>query len=410
MNEYHSKSEGSVKLEISGTPKDMLPLDTHTALLAQIKLLNKQLAEGCLNKANMSQATRRGLEQVNENHEILARNHKVSIENLETRIGQLSRQIAVLPSSSGGFTVKTVDKPKNETCKVVETNFRLVTRKEEVEKIKKDKIKEKKVEIEMDENGNQGNDEERGFTLDYFINKNSPRKRTKDQIMNEPNPLLPNYIKLPYPIIKKRLVQEDEEGMFERFIKMLKQLQEVGESSEVPPKMNDPREFSITCTIGGVKISHALCDLGSSINVMSLSKFKELEIGEIVPNNMTLSLVDSFVTRPLGVVQDVIVHVDGLTFPAGFLVIDMKNDLEGSEILGRPFLASGKAKIDVETDELILKFNKEKVVFHAYQWTPYVEDIDTCYKLKEKGSEVSKNMKKGVFTGVRIASSNFIIE
>lgn len=55
MNEYRSKSERSVKLETSGTSKGMLSLDTHTALLAQIELLNKQLAKWCLNKANVSQ-------------------------------------------------------------------------------------------------------------------------------------------------------------------------------------------------------------------------------------------------------------------------------------------------------------------------------------------------------------------
>lgn len=55
MNEYHYKSERSVKLETSGTPKGMLTIDTHTALLAQIELLNKQLAEGYLNKANVIQ-------------------------------------------------------------------------------------------------------------------------------------------------------------------------------------------------------------------------------------------------------------------------------------------------------------------------------------------------------------------
>lgn len=92
--------------------------------------------------------------------------------------------------------------------------------------------------------------------------------------------------------------------------------------------MNDPGELNITYTIGGMKIPHALYDLGSSINVMPLSKFKELEIGENVPRNMTLTLVNSFVTRPIGIVQDVIVHVDGLTFPADFVVIDVKNDSE----------------------------------------------------------------------------------
>lgn len=56
----------------------------------------------------------------------------------------------------------------------METDFGLVTRKEEVEKIKKDKIKEKKVEIEKKGNGNQGDKEERGVTLYYFIDKKSP--------------------------------------------------------------------------------------------------------------------------------------------------------------------------------------------------------------------------------------------
>ncbi|XP_050914803.1 uncharacterized protein LOC127129710 [Lathyrus oleraceus] len=144
-----------------------------------------------------------------------------------------------------------------------------------------------------------------------------------DQIMNEPNPPLLDYIKLPYPIIKKKLVHEDEAGIFENFKDMLKQLQvlmkggkqkltqeqvnmaekeETIELSEVPPKMKDPEEFNITCTIGGMKIPHNLCDLGSSINVIPLNKFKKLEIREIIPSNMTLTLVDSSVTRPLGIV------------------------------------------------------------------------------------------------------------
>ncbi|XP_050877994.1 uncharacterized protein LOC127081811 [Lathyrus oleraceus] len=167
--------------------------------------------------------------------------------------------------------------------------------------------------------------------------------------------------------------------------------EETVEPSELPPKMKDPGEFNITCTIGGLKIPHALCDLRSSINVMPLRKFKRLEIGEITSSNMTLTLVDSFVTCPLGVVQDVLVHVIGFTFPANFVVIDMKNDLEGSVILGRPFLATRKAKIDVETGELIFKFDKEKVLFHTIS---YVEDLETCYQLKEEGREVHKSVKK----------------
>lgn len=52
MNEYHSKSERSIKLETMGTPKGMLPLNTHTALLVHIELLNKNLALSSLGRAN----------------------------------------------------------------------------------------------------------------------------------------------------------------------------------------------------------------------------------------------------------------------------------------------------------------------------------------------------------------------
>lgn len=110
-------------------------------------------------------------------------------------------------------------------------------------------------------------------------------------------------------------------------------------------------------------------------------KSKELKIGEIFLRNMTLTSADLSVTHPLGIIQDVWVHVDGLTFPADIVVIDMKGDSGGSVILGRPFLTTGKAKLDVEIGELVLKF-KEKVVINAYEWTPYLEDLETCYQLE----------------------------
>ncbi|XP_050902840.1 uncharacterized protein LOC127115305 [Lathyrus oleraceus] len=168
--------------------------------------------------------------------------------------------------------------------------------------------------------------------------------------------------------------------------------EEMASPQVLPPKMKDSGKFTITCTISGEKITHALCDLGSSINVTPLKKLKELKIGEIIPSNMTLTLVYLFVTHPIGIVQDMLVQVDGLTFPAYFMVIDMKEYSGGSVILGRPFLATGKEKIDVEIGELILKFNKEKLVFNAYEWTPYMDDLDTFYQLEEKGSKVHKGM------------------
>lgn len=127
---------------------------------------------------------------------------------------------------------------------------------------------------------------------------------------------------------------------------------------------------------------------------MPLNKFKELKLGEIISSNMIPTLVDSSVTHPLGIVQDMLVHVDGLFFLANFVVIDMKGDSRGSIILGCPFLETWKALIDVETGELVLKFNKERVVFKVYEWTSYVDDLETCYQLEEKGNKDDKGKKE----------------
>ncbi|XP_050909932.1 uncharacterized protein LOC127123787 [Lathyrus oleraceus] len=94
----------------------------------------------------------------------------------------------------------------------------------------------------------------------------------------------------------------------------------------LPPKLKDPCKFTISCNIGGVKIPHTLCDLGSSINFIPLNKVKEFNLGEIIPSNMTLTLADSSITHLFGILQDVLVHVDGLMFPANFVILDRKGD------------------------------------------------------------------------------------
>ncbi|XP_050896471.1 uncharacterized protein LOC127103250 [Lathyrus oleraceus] len=125
-------------------------------------------------------------------------------------------------------------------------------------------------------------------------------------------------------------------------------------------------------------------DPGSSINSIPLNKVKELKEGEITPSNMILTLTNSSVTQPLRILRDILVHVDGLVLPVDFMVLDTKGDSGGSVILGCPFLAIVKAKIDVDIGELILKFNKEIVIFNVCEWTSYMEDLDTCYHMEEK--------------------------
>lgn len=55
-------------------------------------------------------------------------------------------------------------------------------------------------------------DESKGYTFNQLNDKNSPFRRTKKQIINEPNSKLLDYIKPPYPILKKTLKKEMEVG------------------------------------------------------------------------------------------------------------------------------------------------------------------------------------------------------
>ena len=103
----------------------------------------------------------------------------------------------------------------------------------------------------------------------------------------------------------------------------------------------------MTCTIGNAIFERALCDLGANINLMPLSIFRRLGLGEARPTTVTLQLVDRFLKHSRGVIEDVLVKVDKFIFPMDFIILNMEEDKEISIILGRPFLATGRAMIDV---------------------------------------------------------------
>ncbi|XP_075479310.1 uncharacterized protein LOC142520193 [Primulina tabacum] len=124
----------------------------------------------------------------------------------------------------------------------------------------------------------------------------------------------------------------------------------------------------------------ALCDLGASINLMSYSCFEKLGIGEVKPTTIPLQLADRSIKYPLGVIEDVLVKVDKFIFPFDFVMLDMEEDREIPLILDRPFLATGRALIDVEKGELVLRLNDEKVTFNVFRSMKYLGSSD-CYRI-----------------------------
>lgn len=59
----------------------------------------------------------------------------------------------------------------------------------------------------------------------------------------------------------------------------------------------------------------------------------------------------------------------------------MSEDYEIPLLLGRPFLATCRALIDVELGELILRFNKEKLVLNMFKAMKFQKENRQCYKI-----------------------------
>ena len=112
--------------------------------------------------------------------------------------------------------------------------------------------------------------------------------------------------------------------------------------------MKDPGSFTIPCIIGEHNFGKALCDLGASVNLMPFSIYRKLQIGEAMPNSVSLQLADRTLAFPRGVVEDVLVKVYKLILPTYFIILDMDEEKDVPIILGRQFLATCRTVIDVQ--------------------------------------------------------------
>ncbi|XP_073310024.1 uncharacterized protein [Primulina huaijiensis] len=125
-----------------------------------------------------------------------------------------------------------------------------------------------------------------------------------------------NYAKFIKDVIsKKRKLQEYET------VKLIEECSVIMQNI-LPQKLKNPWSFTILCFIGGSQCSRALCDLGTSINLMSFSIYRELELAEVKPTTITLQLADR----------------------------NMEEDHDAPLIFGRTFLATGKTLIYVHKE------------------------------------------------------------
>ena len=97
--------------------------------------------------------------------------------------------------------------------------------------------------------------------------------------------------------------------------------------------------------------------LGASVSVMPKNVFEKLRLPEPEPTAMCLELADNSVRYPLGIAEDVLVKIGEHSVPIDFVILDMGEGSKAPLILGRPFLKTARANIDVGKGEIKFDIN-----------------------------------------------------
>nr|GEY72607.1 reverse transcriptase domain-containing protein [Tanacetum cinerariifolium] len=141
--------------------------------------------------------------------------------------------------------------------------------------------------------------------------------------------------------------------------------------NKLPRKLGNPSKFLIPSEFFGMDECLALADIGASINLMPLSVWEGLSLPELTPTCMTLELADRSVSKPIGIAKDVSFKVGVFHFPADFVIVDFQPDPRVLLILGRCFLKTSQALIDIHKGELTLRIGNEAITYNLDQTVRY---------------------------------------
>ncbi|GJS20159.1 reverse transcriptase domain-containing protein [Tanacetum coccineum] len=182
-----------------------------------------------------------------------------------------------------------------------------------------------------------------------------------------------------------------------------------------PEKLGDPGRFLIPCDFPEMNECLALADLGASINLMPLSIWKELSLPALTKTRMILELADRTISTPTGIAEDVFVKVGTFFFPADFVVVDYVADPRVPLILGRPFLRTARALIDVHGEQMTLRHDDQSVTFKvgdtktfSYNIIESVNRVDVidiaCEEYVQEVLEISESGNPTSTSGLTIDS------
>ncbi|XP_027171872.1 uncharacterized protein LOC113771494 [Coffea eugenioides] len=332
-----------------------------------------------------------------------------SVHNLENQMSQLASTVNRLESQlSGKLPSQTIVNPKQNASAIT-----LRSGKELPEPSKK--ISEQAIEEELEKEGNVS--QPRALEQPDFGEKSTqvvtppppfPSRLAKSKKQEQEQEILDTFRK-----VEVNIPLLDAIKQIPRYAKFLKELctgkkklkgnekVHMGENvsavlqKKLPPKCKDPGMFTVPCKIGNIKIEKAMLDLGASINVMPRSIYNLMNIGPLKETGVIIQLADRSNAYPDGVLEDILVQIDNLIFPADFYVLDMEDDNSNSSpiLLGRPFLKTARTKIDVFTGTLTMEFDGDVIKFNIYDAMKYPGESHSIFVIDVIDSLAQQNFE-----------------
>ncbi|CAN6725365.1 unnamed protein product [Malus baccata var. baccata] len=132
------------------------------------------------------------------------------------------------------------------------------------------------------------------------------------------------------------------------------------------------------------RFEQCMLDLGASINVMPYSIYASMNLGALKQYGVIIQLADRSNAYPKGVLEDVLVLVNHLIFPADFYVLEMEDSSHAPSLpilLGRPFMKTTRTKIDVFMGTLTMEFDGDIIRFNLSETIKYPMEDHSCFAI-----------------------------
>ncbi|GJX58618.1 reverse transcriptase domain-containing protein [Tanacetum coccineum] len=189
--------------------------------------------------------------------------------------------------------------------------------------------------------------------VQYHPNQNGSKAiTTRSGVSYDGPPIPPPVVEKESEGLNNKKIREKDDILASKFMEIFRNLH--FELSFADALIHMPKfapmltgRFPIPCDFSEFDSYLALADLGASINLMPLSIWKKLQLSGLTETRMVLELADRTISKPTGVAENVFVKVGKFYFPADFVVLDFIADPRVPLILGRPFLRTAHALIDV---------------------------------------------------------------